>query len=137
MMTMTCLIGVVVLPSLLPLSPAAAAAAAIGAMLLMAMAEIATPHNSLYLRKCRVPIGPLSNKACWREDAPAAGNPLCQGQCRSAAVVGFAAEVEHVEQIADCRTVHRHVGIVWTGGWVRQIVAAVARKREKTPVAFD
>jgi len=36
---------------LLPLC-AAAAAAAIGATLLLAIAQIATPHNSLYFRMC-------------------------------------------------------------------------------------
>jgi hypothetical protein len=45
MITITCLIGVVVLPSLLPFSPAAAAAAVIGAMALTVIAQNATPQK--------------------------------------------------------------------------------------------
>src|SRR6516162_2551605 len=50
MITMTCLMGVVVLLSLLLLCPAAAAAA-IGAMELMVIAHSATPHSSLEVRR--------------------------------------------------------------------------------------
>jgi len=64
MMTMTCLIGVVVLPSLVLLIEAGAANAANGAVLLIAMAQIATPHNSMYLPVCRISIGPLQGFGC-------------------------------------------------------------------------
>jgi hypothetical protein len=54
----------------------------------------------------------------------------CRGQGRSAvfvaAGIGFAAEIEHVEQIADGRAVHRDIGIVSVWMRVRQIIAAAA-----------
>ena len=53
-----------------------------------------------------------------------------RGQGRSAAFVaagiGFAAEIEHVEQIADGRAVHWDIGIVSVWMRVRQIIAAAA-----------
>jgi hypothetical protein len=46
-------------------------------------------------------------------------------------------EIEHVEQIADRRAVHRQVGIVFAGHGVRQLVAAAAGKRREVPIALD
>src|SRR6516165_5117762 len=74
MITMTCLIGVVVLPSLLPLC---AAAVAIGAMVLTVIAQSATPQNSLYFRMCWVRMV-LSNRVCLLRDAPAVRERYCR-----------------------------------------------------------
>src|SRR6266852_6725660 len=46
-------------------------------------------------------------------------------------------EVEHVKQIADCRTVGRHVWVVVAGDRVRQIVAAAGREWREFPIALD
>jgi hypothetical protein len=47
-----------------------------------------------------------------------------------AAVIGFAAEIEHIEQIANGRAVHRHIGIVFVGARIRRVVAAAGRSAE-------
>ena len=47
------------------------------------------------------------------------------------------AEIEHVEQITNCRAVHWHIRIVSVWMRVRQIIAAAAGERGETPVALD
>jgi hypothetical protein len=44
---------------------------------------------------------------------------------------------EHVEEIPDGRAVFRHIGIIFIGDWVRQIITAAGRNRRKVPVPFD
>jgi hypothetical protein len=53
------------------------------------------------------------------------------------AVAVIVLEVEHYEQIADCRAVHRHIGIVFVCNRIRKIVAAATAQRLEAPVALD
>jgi len=46
-------------------------------------------------------------------------------------------ELEHHEQIADCRAVYRHIGIVFVRNRIGKIVAAASAQRFEAPVAFD
>src|SRR5712692_4738162 len=52
-------------------------------------------------------------------------------------VAVLVAEVEEVEEIAERRTVERHVGIIVVDDRVRKIIAAAMRQRFQVPVAFD
>src|ERR1700756_2862205 len=110
-------------------------------MPLMAITQSATPHNSLYFRMCcvRMVSSPI-RFACYEMHRQRATGST-RGQRPSAALVtgvfGSVAESEHVEQIADRRTVHRHVGIVLIGAGVWQIVAAAPGERGEVPVALD
>src|ERR1700722_19546904 len=136
MITMTCLIGVVVLLSLLPLGSASAAVATIGAILLMSIAHIATPHNSLYLRRCCVRIIFSNRVACYemqRQRDRALPRPVSISRdCRR--------RYRLCGRNRTCRTdrrrraVHRRIGIVLIGTGVREIVAAATGQRQQVPV---
>ena len=52
-------------------------------------------------------------------------------------VIVIMLELEHHEQIADRRAVHRHIGIVFVRNRIGKIVAAANAQRLEAPVALD
>src|SRR6266849_6633686 len=52
-------------------------------------------------------------------------------------VVVLVSEVEEVEEIAKCRTVERHIGIIVLDNGIGEIIAAAMRQRFQVPVALD
>src|SRR5713226_7904275 len=53
------------------------------------------------------------------------------------AVAVLVAEVEEVEEIAERRTVERHIGIIVLDNGIGEIIAAAMRQRFQVPVALD
>src|ERR1700730_4501477 len=53
------------------------------------------------------------------------------------AMVVLVLELEHHEQIADCRAVYRHIGIVFVRNRIGKIVAAASAQRLPVPGALD
>ena len=45
-------------------------------------------------------------------------------------------EIEHIEQVADCRHIDGNIGIVIVGTRIGQVIAAAAGELAETPVAF-
>jgi hypothetical protein len=46
-------------------------------------------------------------------------------------------EVEQIEEIADGRTIQRHIGIVIVRDGVREVIAAAMSERLQVPIPFD
>ncbi len=74
------------------------------------------------------------------EQQPETGASLAPRNRRGLVVivmVVIVVELEHHEQIADRRAVHRHIGIVFVRNRIWKIVAAASAQRRQVPVALD
>src|SRR5260370_3863549 len=74
------------------------------------------------------------------EQQPETGASLAPRNRRGLVVivmVVIVVELEHHEQIADRRAVHRHIGIVFVRNRIWKIVAAASAQRHQVPVALD
>jgi hypothetical protein len=54
-----------------------------------------------------------------------------------AALIVISAEIEHIEQVSDCRHVDGNVGIVIVGARIRQIVAAALAEPAEMLIPLD